>query len=145
MLFNLSNIFPISLATEIQWTRWLYDRSSPARIFQRLELKQNRGNPGWGSMRREKKFIPPLCTIFDIDRAKTRRKDPRKNGRNDPPLFFQKLLSKWKTRSEKKGRKRGPLDLTNARLIDHRLRYIVPFGRTNKPSSSSAGKRDGGG
>lgn len=45
-------------------------------------------------MRREKKFIPPLCTIFDIDRAKTRRKDPRKNGRNDPPLFFQKLLSK---------------------------------------------------
>ena len=107
MLFNLSNIFPISLATEIQWTRWLYDRSSPARIFQRLELKQNRGNPGWGSMRREKKFIPPLCTIFDIDRAKTRRKDPRKNGRNDPPLFFQKLLSKWKTRSKKKGRKRG--------------------------------------
>lgn len=107
MLFNLSNIFPISLATEIQWTRWLYDRSSPARIFQRLELKQNRGNPGGGSMRREKKFIPPLCTIFDIDRAKTRRKDPRKNGRNDPPLFFQKLLSKWKTRSKKKGRKRG--------------------------------------
>ena len=107
MLFNLSNIFPISLATEIQWTRRLDDRSSPARIFQRLELKQNRGNPGWGSMRREKKFIPPLCTIFDIDRAKTRRKDPRKNGRNDPPLFFQKLLSKWKTRSKKKGRKRG--------------------------------------
>lgn len=84
-------------------------------------------NPGRGSMRTRN---------ISTQEKKIRSFDPRKNRRNESfpfPSFYRN--EKHRPR-RKEGR--GTLDLTNARLIDHRLRYVVPC-RTNKPSSSGKG------